>query len=186
VVVLVVVVDGVQEFDLLGQRIPPAESRVRMLAEKTPAAFVAFDLLAEGDESLLELPYEERRARLEAVVDGGRVQLTPMTDDGTAALLGALSSISGLDAVECREAEREGETYVLFRYGRSNRELSTFVARLAPTIRAAAPGLDFLVYLQFVAGGRELLARIAVPTRDAIRLATAVRSVGTGRGASVR
>jgi hypothetical protein len=107
-------------------------------------------------------------------------------NDGTSALLGALSSISGLDAVECRETERNGEMYVLFRYGRSNRELSTFVARLAPTIRAAAPGLDFLVYLQFVAGGRELLARIAVSTRDATRLATAVRSVGAPRRASVQ
>lgn len=107
-------------------------------------------------------------------------------NDGMAALLGALSSISGLDAVECREAERNGETYVLFRYGHSNRELSAFVARLAPTIRAAAPGLDFLVYLQFVAGGRELLARIAVPTRDTARLAMAVRSVGTARPGNVR
>src|SRR2546423_7581303 len=55
---LIVVVDGVQEFDLLGQRIHPAKSRVEMLAEKTPAAFVAFDLLAEGDEVLCELPYD--------------------------------------------------------------------------------------------------------------------------------
>jgi ATP-dependent DNA ligase len=82
---LVLVVDGVQEFDLLGQRIHPAESRVKMLAEKTPAAFVAFDLLAEGDESLLDLPYDERRARLERVVEGDRVQLTPMTPDRDAA-----------------------------------------------------------------------------------------------------
>jgi hypothetical protein len=103
-------------------------------------------------------------------------------NDGTSALLGALSSISGLDAVECRQTEREGETYVLFRYGHSNRELSAFVARLAPTLRAAAPDLDFLVYLQFVAGGRELLARIAVQTRDATRLATAVRSLSAGSG----
>jgi hypothetical protein len=107
-------------------------------------------------------------------------------NDGTSALLVALSSIGGLDAVECRETERNGETYVLFRYGHSNRELSTFVGRLAPMIRAAAPGIDFLVYLQFVAGGRELLGRIAVPTRDATRLATAVRTVGTARTASVR
>jgi hypothetical protein len=107
-------------------------------------------------------------------------------NDGTSTLLGALSSIAGLDAVECRETERDGETYVLFRYGNSNRELSTFVARLAPTIRAAAPGLDFLVYLLFVAGGRELLARIAVSSRDASRLATAVRAVGVARAASVR
>ena len=82
---LIVVVDGVQEFDLLGQRIHPAKSRVEMLAEQTPAAFVAFDLLAEGDEALLELPYSERRARLERAVDGARVQLTPCTDDAEAA-----------------------------------------------------------------------------------------------------
>ena len=61
---IIVVVDGIQEFDLLGQRIHPAESRVRMLAEQSPAALVAFDLLAEGDEVLLELPYSERRKRL--------------------------------------------------------------------------------------------------------------------------
>jgi ATP-dependent DNA ligase len=78
---LIVVVDGVQEFDLLGQRIHPAKSRVEMLARETPAAFVAFDLLAEGDEQLLDLPYDERRARLESTIDGGRVQLTPMTAD---------------------------------------------------------------------------------------------------------
>src|SRR5436189_3250895 len=74
---LILVVDGIQEFDLLGQRIHPAKSRVEMLAEKTPAAFVAFDLLAEGDEALLELPYEERRERLEQVIEEP-VQLTPM------------------------------------------------------------------------------------------------------------
>src|SRR3954447_6023266 len=81
---LIVVVDGIQDFDLLGQRIHPAKSRVEMLAEKTPAAFVAFDLLAEGDEELLELPYEERRERLDAVIQEP-VQLTPMTSDREAA-----------------------------------------------------------------------------------------------------
>src|SRR4051812_30321033 len=77
---LIVVVDGIQEFDLLGQRIHPAESRVRMLAEQWPAAFVAFDLLAEGDETLLDLPYDERRVRLERVIEPP-VQLTPMVAD---------------------------------------------------------------------------------------------------------
>lgn len=76
---LIVVVDGIQEFDLLGQRIHPAKSRVDMLAEQTPAAFVAFDLLAVGDEVLCDLPYTERRERLEGAVDGP-VQLTPCTD----------------------------------------------------------------------------------------------------------
>src|SRR3954447_8975436 len=87
---LIVVVDGIQEFDLLGQRIHPAKSRVEMLAKETPAGFVAFDLLSEGDEVLMELPYDERRARLEAAVDSGPVQLTPMSakrDDAAAAWL---------------------------------------------------------------------------------------------------
>jgi ATP-dependent DNA ligase len=79
---LMVVVDGIQEFDLLGQRIHPAKSRVEMLAKEWPAAFVAFDVLSVDDEVLMDLPYTERRARLESLVPkGGAVQLTPMTDD---------------------------------------------------------------------------------------------------------
>ncbi len=77
---LVIEVDGIQEFDLLSQRIHPAKSRVDMLAEKTPSFFVAFDLLAEGKKKLLKLPYAERRERLEDVVSDP-VQLTPCTDD---------------------------------------------------------------------------------------------------------
>ncbi len=58
------------EFEKLQERIHPADSRVRMLAEKTPAGFVAFDLLALGDESLVGEPFEVRRARLaEALAD---------------------------------------------------------------------------------------------------------------------
>lgn len=54
-----------QEFDLLGQRIHPAESRINRLAEETPAKFIAFDLLAFEDDALLDLGYEQRRALLE-------------------------------------------------------------------------------------------------------------------------
>ena len=50
------------DFESLLQRIHPAESRVNLLAEQTPAHFVAFDLLAVGDESLLEVPFAERQA----------------------------------------------------------------------------------------------------------------------------
>ncbi len=81
---MIVVVDGIQEFDLLSQRIHPAKSRVEMLAKQTPAAFVAFDLLALDDEVLMDLPYVERRERLEPLV-AEPVQLTPMTDDAEAA-----------------------------------------------------------------------------------------------------
>ena len=106
---LVVVVDGIQEFDLLGQRIHPAESRVRMLAEMTPAAFVAFDLLAEGDDVLVELPYEERRARLEQAIGGDRVQLTPMTDDGDAARTWLSGHSEGVVAKDAAAPYRPGE-----------------------------------------------------------------------------
>jgi ATP-dependent DNA ligase len=81
---IVVVVDGIQEFDLLGQRIHPAASRVERLSHETPAEYVAFDLLADGGKKLLALPYEERRARLEGVVEAP-VQLTPVTPDRKAA-----------------------------------------------------------------------------------------------------
>ena len=52
---------GRQDFDALGQRIHPAESRINMLAEQTPTVFIAFDLLALDDESLLALPQRSRR-----------------------------------------------------------------------------------------------------------------------------
>src|SRR5919206_3080899 len=71
---------GRQDFDALGQRLHPAESRVRMLAEQTPTRYIAFDLLARDDESLLELPQSERRALLEQLVEEP-VNLTPCTAD---------------------------------------------------------------------------------------------------------
>jgi ATP-dependent DNA ligase len=65
-------------FDTLGQRIHPAQSRIDRLAQETPARFFAFDLLARDDDVLLELPYRERRAALEAFVDRAGVELTPV------------------------------------------------------------------------------------------------------------
>jgi ATP-dependent DNA ligase len=79
---------GRQEFDLLGQRIHPATSRIAMLAERTPARFVAFDLLAQDDGVLVDLPYDERRAALEALIaDLHEVpfDLTPVVHDAAAA-----------------------------------------------------------------------------------------------------
>src|SRR5919112_588471 len=75
---------GRQDFDALGQRIHPAESRINMLAEETPTVFIAFDLLALDDESLLALPQRERRSRLETVI-ADPVQLTPTPEDPAAA-----------------------------------------------------------------------------------------------------
>src|SRR5438309_1364933 len=62
--------DGHEDFDALGQRIHPAASRVQRLAAETPAVYVAFDLLALDDDSLLELPFAERRAALERLLAG--------------------------------------------------------------------------------------------------------------------
>jgi ATP-dependent DNA ligase len=71
------------DFDALQMRIHPAESRVRMLAASTPSSFVAFDLLAAGDEDLRQAPFAERRKRLESFLGEAPapVFVTPATDD---------------------------------------------------------------------------------------------------------
>jgi ATP-dependent DNA ligase len=71
------------DFDLLQLRLHPAASRVNKLAAETPASFVAFDLLAAGGESLMELPQQERRVRLEQLFArvGKPLFLTPVTRD---------------------------------------------------------------------------------------------------------
>src|ERR687889_1486777 len=56
------------DFEALQQRIHPAASRVKLLAEQTPAGFVAFDLLALGDEDLTGKPFAERRAPVRVAV----------------------------------------------------------------------------------------------------------------------
>lgn len=80
---LVVPGDDGLSFDQLGQRIHPAASRVRMLAETTPARLVAFDLLAEGDDDLRTTAFADRRARLEHILRDVRppLHLTPATTD---------------------------------------------------------------------------------------------------------
>jgi len=62
--------EGAQRLDweALSQRIHPAASRVTRLAAETPAMFIAFDLLAEGDDDLLSTPFAQRRERLEALL----------------------------------------------------------------------------------------------------------------------
>lgn len=80
---IVVVINGATEFDSLQQRIHPAESRINMLSESTPAELVAFDLLADRGEDLRQSPFSERRARLVSLAKGldHPWHLTPQTDD---------------------------------------------------------------------------------------------------------
>lgn len=89
--------DGNLEFDSLQERIHPAESRIKMLSEKIPVTYIVFDLLAEGDESLLETPLAERRARLEAIAAEAGLELTPLTPDAAQAERW-LASIEGVMA----------------------------------------------------------------------------------------
>ncbi|PRX51017.1 ATP-dependent DNA ligase [Prauserella shujinwangii] len=80
---IVIVTEHGLDFEALQLRLHPAESRVRLLAERTPASFVAFDLLALGDSDLTGEPFRERRRLLETVLDDrlARVHLTPLTTD---------------------------------------------------------------------------------------------------------
>lgn len=114
--------DGREVFDALQNRIHPAESRIRRLAEETPAIFRAFDLLARGNESLIDLPFRERRSGLvehlsrlagarEAGPGGwsaGPIELTPLTLE-TAAAAPWLEGGEGVIAKELEAPYRPGE-----------------------------------------------------------------------------
>jgi len=80
---IVIATDHGLDFEALQQRIHPADSRVRILAEKTPASFIAFDLLALGEQDYTGLPFSERRAALvDALADAGpSIHVTPATTD---------------------------------------------------------------------------------------------------------
>jgi len=71
------------DFDLLGQRIHPADSRVQRLAVETPASFVAFDLIALDDTDLRSLPFRSRHEALASILSDARppIFLTPSTED---------------------------------------------------------------------------------------------------------
>jgi len=107
------------DFDALTQRIHPAASRVRLLAETTPAAFVAFDLLAVDDSDLRTEPYARRRTELEALLIDAKppVHLTPVTvERGVAADWFKRFEGAGLDGVVAKAADlryREGERVML-------------------------------------------------------------------------
>jgi ATP-dependent DNA ligase len=80
---LVVITAAGFDFEALLGRLHPAASRVERLRRETPAAFVAFDLLALGEDDLRERPFEERRARLAELLESAPppLYLTPATKD---------------------------------------------------------------------------------------------------------
>ncbi|WP_106177022.1 ATP-dependent DNA ligase [Prauserella shujinwangii] len=96
---LVVGLGGRLDFDALTERIHPAASRIELLAERTPASYVAFDLLALADRSLVDDPTSARRDAL-ATLAGDTLRFTPATTDpDTARHWFRLFEGAGLDGV---------------------------------------------------------------------------------------
>ncbi len=90
------------DFDALQQRIHPADSRVQMLAQKTPASYVIFDMLAQDDASLIDEPFGDRRRRLEQVLAAvpPPFYATPVTTDhATATKWFSIFEGAGLDGL---------------------------------------------------------------------------------------
>jgi ATP-dependent DNA ligase len=113
------VLDGeivASSFDTLGQRIHPAASRIARLAEETPATYYAFDLLSLDDDVLLELPYDERRAALEAHV-AAPVELTPVARSAGDAERW-LREAEGVIAKEAAAPYKPGERVGMFKIKR--------------------------------------------------------------------
>jgi ATP-dependent DNA ligase len=121
-----VAIDGRLEFDVLSQRIHPAASRVDMLAKETPASFVAFDLLALGDESLMTEPFSVRRARLEEALAsaGDPIHVTRTTTDAEEAeeWFGTFEG-AGLDGIVAKALSRpyapNGRTMLKVKHART-------------------------------------------------------------------
>jgi ATP-dependent DNA ligase len=107
---------GHEDFDALGQRIHPANSRVHLLSKQTPARYVAFDLLANQDEALLKRPFAERRAALEKLLAeppfaDAPVELMPSTGDPARArrwLKDAEGAIAKLSSAPYTPGKRTG------------------------------------------------------------------------------
>ncbi|MBQ0862552.1 ATP-dependent DNA ligase [Streptomyces sp. RK75] len=116
---IVLPLGGRLDFEALQQRIHPAASRVRLLAERTPVSFVAFDLLALDDTGFLEAPLTERRRTLERALRGTRppLYLAPVTYDSAVAQdWFAQYEGAGLDGVVAKRTDlpyRPGERVML-------------------------------------------------------------------------
>ena len=108
--------DGHEDFDALGQRIHPAVSRIERLAGETPAVYVAFDLLADRDDALLDAPFAERRTALEQLLSGEAFSRAPVELMATVATVGeaerwlahAEGAIAKSLAAPYRPGERKG------------------------------------------------------------------------------
>jgi ATP-dependent DNA ligase len=104
---LVIAQDDGLDFEALQQRIHPADSRVKRLAEELPASIVFWDALCEGERDLRGAPFRERRAALERLLANAEppLHLTPVTEDrGVAADWFRRFEGAGLDGVMAKPA----------------------------------------------------------------------------------
>jgi ATP-dependent DNA ligase len=103
--------DGVPDFSALLLRVHPAATRVARLARETPATYVVFDLLADGDEDLRPRPFRERRAALERLLAGVEppVELTQSTADRAAASAWLDARWPGIDGVMAKRPDQPYE-----------------------------------------------------------------------------
>ena len=105
---IVVVIDGATDFDALGQRIHPAQSRIERLSRETPAELVAFDLLAHAGDDLRENPFSQRRERLVELLATLKPpwHLTPQTgSEETAKLWFHEFESAGCDGIIAKQPE---------------------------------------------------------------------------------
>jgi len=113
---------GHEDFDALGQRIHPAVSRIERLAAETPAVYVAFDLLADGDRELLALEFCERREALQRLLAEPAFESAPVEAMATAETAqGArewLAHAEGAIAKERSAPYRPGERKGMFKVKR--------------------------------------------------------------------
>jgi ATP-dependent DNA ligase len=150
---LIIPIGGVLSFEALQLRLHPAESRVRKLAQETPAELMAFDLLEFAGESLVDAPLTERRQALKRFIAANKVPgllLSPATTDRDAALAWLKRSGGALDGVVAKRTDlpyRPGERAMIkvkqqrtadcvvggFRYAEKKREVGSLLLGLYDT-----------------------------------------------------
>jgi ATP-dependent DNA ligase len=178
---IVIVRDGVLDFDAMQTRLHPAESRVRRLSGEIPATFVAFDVLVWERTSVWERPLRERRAELERLVT--TIPLSPATHDREIALewLDRFESI-GLDGVVAKrldEPYRPGDRGAVVKVkpektadcvivGLRRRDGSDRIATLLLGLYADDGSLDYVGSAAVAPSRHDEIAELVVPLlRDA-------------------
>jgi ATP-dependent DNA ligase len=168
---------GVPDFEALQQRVHPAASRIARLARETPAAFRAFDLLAEDDEVLIALPFAERRARLVRRL-GPSGQVVRATPDPAVAERW-LAEAEGVVAKDLGAPYRPGERHGMVKVKR-RRTLDCVVAGYRPGKEPGTVGA-LMLGLHDPAGTLRIVGHASGFTRQAKRdLLAELRPLETG------